>query len=335
MAEVLENIHRGYAEELDRFDGDAAPFAKLNHELSRCLEHRYKEEARTRGFGFVYATAAILVLLVGGWLGWRAVQYSRWDHLVNTLREQPGFVITSFGRENGRFLVRGLHDPLAADPDQFIGGSSVNPADGDFRWGAYYALDDAIVQQRAKAILSPPPGAILSVQSGVLHLSGTAPSNWVRELLAKAPLVPGIRAVELAPGMQPEQLAFAETKNDIERAIVKFPLGSAALSSSELAALRRLAANVQLLLTAANHLHENTTLEVRGHTDSTGAETSNQNLSQRRADRVASELARLGIPERNLHAFGLGTTDPLRNEDTEDNRQLNRSANFRVVAIAH
>jgi outer membrane protein OmpA-like peptidoglycan-associated protein len=335
MAEVLENVHRDYPAQLDTFDGDTAPFASVNHELARCLELRYKEDAKARGFGFVYAAAAIVILLLGGWLGWRAVQYRRWGQLVDSFRQQPGFVITSFGRENGRFLVRGLRDPLAADPDQLVKASNVNPADGDFRWGAYYALDDAIVEQRARTILSPPPGAILSVKDGVLHLSGSATANWVRELQAKAPLVPGIRAVQLAPGMEPEQLAFADAKNKIESAIVKFPVGSAALSSSEQAALRNLVASLQSLLTAANNLRQNATLEVRGHTDSTGAETSNQNLSQRRADRVAWELAQMGIPERNIQTRGLGTADPLRPEDNENNRQFNRSVNFHVVAIAH
>src|SRR6516165_5747663 len=71
MAEVLENIHRDYAEQLDRFEGDSAPFAKVNSELARCLELRYKREAQPRGLGFVYATAAILFLVAAGGLAWR------------------------------------------------------------------------------------------------------------------------------------------------------------------------------------------------------------------------------------------------------------------------
>ena len=335
MAEVLENVHREYAEQLDRFDGDTALFGKANQELSRCLELRYKEDAQPRGFAFVYATAALLVLLVGGWLGWRAVQYRRWDRLVNTFRGQPGFVITSFGRERGEFLVRGMRDPLAADPLQIIKASNINPADGEFRWSAYYALDDSIVQQRATAILSPPATANLAVKGGVLQVSGTAQANWVRDVQSKALLVPGIHAVQLSPGLEPDQLAFTQSKNEIESAIVKFPVGSAALAASEQASLRELAANLRSLLNAADSLRENATVEVLGHTDSTGAEVTNLNLSQRRADRVAWELSQLGIPERNLKARGIGTTQPLRSEETEESRQFNRSVNFHVVAIAH
>jgi outer membrane protein OmpA-like peptidoglycan-associated protein len=332
MAEVLENVHREYSTQLDHFDGDTAPFVKVSGELSRCLEHRYKEEAKTKSFAFVYAAAAIVFMLVGGWLGWRAIRYAHWDHLVSTLREQPGFVITSFGRENGRFVVRGMRDPLAADPAQFIKSSDVNPADGEFHWGGYYALDDGIVEQRAKSILSPPSTAILSVKSGVMMVSGAASAAWVKDIQSRALLVPGIHSVELSPELNPERLAFNQAKSQIESAVVKFPVASAALSPAESRALRNLVGNIESLLQAANSMHQSITLEVLGHTDSTGAEAVNLNLSQRRADRVAWELGQLGVPERILRARGVGTTNPLRPEDNEENRQFNRSATFRVSA---
>ena len=332
MAEVLENVHREYSAQLDQFDGDTAPFVKVSGELSRCLELRYKEQTKPKSFAFVYTTAALLFLLVAGWLGWRAVQYARWDRLVNTLREQPGFVITSFGRQGGHFVVRGMRDPLSADPAQFVTASDVNPADGEFRWGGYYALDDGIVQQRAKSILSPPSTATLTVKSGVLLVSGAASANWVKEIQSRALLVPGIRSVELSPELNPGRLAFNQAKLQIESAVVRFPVASSALSPAERLVLRNLTGNIQSLLQAADSLHQSATLEVLGHTDSTGAEAVNLDLSQRRADRVAWELGQLGVPERVLRARGLGTTSPLRTEDNEENRQFNRSATFRVSA---
>jgi OOP family OmpA-OmpF porin len=334
MAEVLESAHREYSAQLDRFDGDTAPFTKVHQEISRCLEHRYKEEAKTKSFGFVYAAVGVVVLLAVGWFGWRAVQYARWNRVVNALREQPGFVITSFGREHGKFVVRGMRDPLAADPAQIIQSSNVNPADGEFHWGGYYALDDGIVQQRAKAILAPPSSAILAVESGILQVSGSASANWVKGLQSKALLVPGIRSVELAPELEPSRLAFTQAKSQIENTIVKFPVASAALSPAEGLALRKIAENIQSLLLAADSLHQTATLEVLGHTDSTGAETLNLNLSQRRADRVVWELGQLGVPARALRAHGVGTTNPVRTEDNDQNRQYNRSTTFRVSAPA-
>ena len=335
MAEVLENIHRDYSEQLDHFAGDSAPFAKVNSELGRCLELRYKEEAQPRGFGFVYATAAILSLVVAGWLAWHTMQYRRWERLVNAFREQPGFVITSFGRQGGHFVVRGLHDPLAADPEKIISASDVKRADGEFHWGGYYALDDPIVQQRAISLLSPPPTVTLAVKNGVLQVSGAARAAWVKELQAKAQLVPGIRSLQLSPELDPERLAFSQAKSEIEITLVKFPLASASLLPSEQGALHRLAEEAQALLKAADALHENVTFEVLGHTDSTGPEVSNQNLSQRRAERVVQELSQLGVPERSLSPRGVGTSEPLRREDSEANRQYNRCVNIHITSVTH
>src|SRR5215469_2653361 len=53
MAEVLENIHREYAAQLDTFEGDSSAFARINTELARCLEMRYREETQSRGYGLV------------------------------------------------------------------------------------------------------------------------------------------------------------------------------------------------------------------------------------------------------------------------------------------
>ena len=169
MAEVLENIHREYSVQLDRFAGDTAPFSLVNKELSRCLEYKYKEGAKRKGYGYVWAAAGLLLLLVGGFFGWRWWQYQRWNNLVDTLREQPGFVITSFGREHGRFSIRGLRDPLAPDPRQFVAQAGLDPAKSEFHWGAYYALDDAILQQRATQLLAPPQDVTLNVKDGILQ----------------------------------------------------------------------------------------------------------------------------------------------------------------------
>src|SRR6516165_7088675 len=252
MAEVLENIHREYAAQLDAFGGDTAPFAGINTELSRCLEMRYREETRSRGFGLVYATAGILLLLVGGWLGWRSVQYRRWQRLVNRFREQPGYVVTSFGRENGQFAVRGLRDPLAADPIGIVETSDINPRDGVFHWGGYYALDDGIVQLRAASLLSPPSSAKLAVKDGVLQVSGSATAAWVKDVQTKAQLIPGIRSVQCAPELDPARLGINQAKTEIENTVIHFPLGSATLSGAERATLRKLLGSIQVLLREAN-----------------------------------------------------------------------------------
>jgi outer membrane protein OmpA-like peptidoglycan-associated protein len=331
MAEVLEDIHREYSSQLDHFTGDSAPFSAVPKELSRCLEFKYKENAQRNGRGYVWAAAGILLLLVGGLLGWRWWQYHRWSNLVETLRAQPGLVITSFGWEHGRFAIRGLRDPLAPNPQEFLKSASLDPSKAEFRLSAYYALDDSILQQRATQLLAPPEGVTLDVKDGILHLAGQPSVSWLKDLRSRALLVPGLRSVDFGQST-PEELAFDQTKRDVQAVIIKFPLASAALSSTERANLRNLAAKLAWLQYSLAATRQALRLEVVGHSDATGGEGANQSLSQRRADRVAWELIQLGIPDASLHANGVSATEPVRSEDAETNRQFNRSVTFRVLA---
>ncbi len=54
-----------------------------------------------------------------------------------------------------------------------------------------------------------------------------------------------------------------------------------------------------------------TRIEVDGHTDRSGTAAYNQGLSQRRAQAVASELIRLGVPRDAITVQGFGETRPL------------------------
>lgn len=68
---------------------------------------------------------------------------------------------------------------------------------------------------------------------------------------------------------------------------------------------------------------------VEGHTDSTGADTYNQQLSERRAAAVKAQFVRAGMAEANIRAVGRGESLPVASNDTEDGRAQNR----RVVII--
>ena len=63
---------------------------------------------------------------------------------------------------------------------------------------------------------------------------------------------------------------------------------------------------------------------VAGHTDDVGTETSNQDLSARRARAVVDYLLRKGIPESRLDWKAFGETRPVAENSTEAGRQQNR-----------
>ncbi|NOT76127.1 MAG: OmpA family protein [Cyclobacteriaceae bacterium] len=80
-------------------------------------------------------------------------------------------------------------------------------------------------------------------------------------------------------------------------------------------------------------LNENPTIrvEISGHTDNAGTPAYNLQLSQKRAQSVSDYLSTHGIEARRLLQKGFGATKPLKPNDSEENRQINRRIEFRVV----
>ena len=70
--------------------------------------------------------------------------------------------------------------------------------------------------------------------------------------------------------------------------------------------------------------HPETAVTVIGHTDSTGAESYNQMLSQRRAEAVRDELVANGVRAGRLTTVGRGETEPRASNDTSQGRAANR-----------
>ncbi len=65
-------------------------------------------------------------------------------------------------------------------------------------------------------------------------------------------------------------------------------------------------------------------LEIVGHTDSTGPDSYNQGLSERRASSVADYLAQQGFPQANLSVNGMGESQPVADNGTREGRSMNR-----------
>ena len=73
-----------------------------------------------------------------------------------------------------------------------------------------------------------------------------------------------------------------------------------------------------------------TTIFVAGHTDSTGSEEYNLQLSQRRADSVKNALIQRGVAAQRITAVGYGEGQPVGNNETEFGRQQNRRVEVRI-----
>ena len=73
-------------------------------------------------------------------------------------------------------------------------------------------------------------------------------------------------------------------------------------------------------------------VRVDGHTDASGKEAYNQQLSLRRAKSVGKVLVDVGMKEENVQLRGLGSSEPVASNSTSAGRTENRRVSIVVIA---
>jgi OOP family OmpA-OmpF porin len=286
------------------------------------LLSRYEGQTEAAQFKipfYVWLLAALLAAALAAWafFAWR--DQRRWNAYVETLRGQPGFVITEEGKRHGKHYVAGLRDPLADKPESFLPRHEIDPADVDLQnWKPYQASDKSFVERRAQSLLAPPPGVNLRFnEDGTLEAAGEAPIEWIRDARRFALALPGVA------NFDDRSLASQEARR-IEARVIRFVAGGAQLVAGQEEELQALIADLQKISRTAQ-------VEIIGHTDTEGSESTNQRLSEARASRILSMLAAKGIDKTILSARGVASGEPVRAEASEADKQFNRSVSFKVL----
>src|SRR5271156_6537953 len=331
MKEALEEIQRLYSSGLANFKGDAAPFHAADEPLSRLLATQHREPVAAKKPRAALAAIAIIVIIGLGWGAYASYLLWEWSRFLNAVRGQPGIVVISYDKQGGRYHIRGFKDPLAPDPNALLSQAGLDPKDAEFDLAPYYSLDDAIVSQRARQFLRPPEGVKISEHQGELDVEGTASPQWIARLTERALLIPGVTVINLSHLQNAHSDQLDPPKKVIESMILVFPVGRADLERGQENMVAQVQKEIRDLVAEANGLGEQTSIEIIGHTDSTGVDNTNLLLSQQRAEQVRGILLRGGIQPANLNSRGVGTTQPLRTEDTEEGRRENRSVSFKIT----
>jgi outer membrane protein OmpA-like peptidoglycan-associated protein len=79
--------------------------------------------------------------------------------------------------------------------------------------------------------------------------------------------------------------------------------------------------------------YDKTVIEVAGHTDNVGSDAYNQQLSERRANSVASYLSSHGVMRTRMVTIGAGEGHPVANNETDDGRAQNRRVEITIVPV--
>jgi outer membrane protein OmpA-like peptidoglycan-associated protein len=79
--------------------------------------------------------------------------------------------------------------------------------------------------------------------------------------------------------------------------------------------------------------YEKTYVDITGHTDSTGAESYNMQLSVARANSVASYLKSQSVLAQRIYTQGMGETQPIASNDTPEGRAQNRRVEIVLTPV--
>ena len=107
---------------------------------------------------------------------------------------------------------------------------------------------------------------------------------------------------------------------------VTFAVDSTAISPSFQSTLTSVAQSM--------NQYPNSLIDVYGHTDSTGSDSYNMDLSKRRADAVARYLISQGVNSARIQTQGMGESYPIADNTTEEGRALNRRVEIKITPVS-
>ncbi|MBF0449619.1 MAG: OmpA family protein [Candidatus Magnetomorum sp.] len=183
---------------------------------------------------------------------------------------------------------------------------------------------------RVSVQLEPPQTVFMNFNDGTLTLTGSAPHQWIKKMKQKVRNMPGIVRVNDTNLVDIDVSELAMIKERIESHVFLFRIGGSIPVPNQEKMIETLSGEISQLndiITKVGTGH----VEIVGHTDNTGTEKANLELSQKRAERVLSLLREAGTNARYLTAIGVGDKEPLRQARSSLDREMNRSVTFRVL----
>jgi OOP family OmpA-OmpF porin len=151
--ETVEAVHERHLQALLAFEGDVTPFAPTRDLLRACLLGQAPPSATRRWPAWLrrslaWGLPALLLASLGLWWLLTAREERRWAAYVATLRDQPGLFVTSSGKQDGRYFITGLRDPLAADPASLLAPAGLALSRVQTLWEPFHSLQPRFAAER-------------------------------------------------------------------------------------------------------------------------------------------------------------------------------------------
>ncbi len=330
--ELIEEIHIKSGTVLEKFDGDPHPFLIFREQLKDGLQFQEKKEHK-RISPLLWCVTLVTLCGLGIWGFVFFKTNQAWHQYLNRLEAQKGLIILSAQKQNGKYLISGLRDPMAKDPLALLQNEEKERISIVSHWKAFYSLDPQFVFKRAEQILKAPPTIGLELTGNTIIARGKASQDWIDSFRKIAPTISGINGYndEKIQNIEMEELDIA--LKELMAIRVYFENNSTALVKDQEKVLDQIYKIIQDVHKLQPKLKNPVQIIILGHTDSFGNEKLNQRLSRDRAEKIFSHLIIQGINPAFLTTSGIGTKIPLKEESGIEDRQFNRAVTFKIFYI--
>ncbi len=148
----LESLHQLHEQLLQNFHTYQGQQPVLDEELQSCLlrkELTVSSSNKLKKHIIRLCVLAIIVLGICFWYGWRWwwLDIDR-DKLLQSLDQQPGWVVLNDTIDNGKIAVHALRDPLAVTPDEILTQHHIDAERVSFRLENYQSMDSQLAIKR-------------------------------------------------------------------------------------------------------------------------------------------------------------------------------------------
>lgn len=181
----------------------------------------------------------------------------------------------------------------------------------------YDELYDAALRQEVEAL----KGRVTNVENAVNDLKKDSDGDGVSDQFDKCPNTPAGTVVDGAgcPIKFPEPAATDSVVAAYSN--IQFDFDSSVLRTSSYAALDAGSADLRA--------NPSKTIELNGYASSEGTAAHNLRLSKDRANSVKTYLVNSGVEAKRIKVKGLGETNPIADNSTEEGRVMNRRVEFK------
>lgn len=290
LADTSENIHLHFSRQFQEYDGDVSLFAGVVPYLNECIQARQQHAQQKRKNWPIYLLSLALLAGASYW-GWQHYEKNhKWHTVIDTLKAEPGIVVTDTQQQGGNYVIQGLIDPLARPPEQVIPQILQQELPLQFKLEPYLSLNSNIQTERQKAENAKQRAAANQQQSEQAALMAQLRNLNQAEQQ---------RRQEEAQQRQQAETALKQNIQNLIRQIettnYTFEVAKVEIKQDS-PQLNRLGNTIMELLSTTLKNRQIPQISIMGNTDDKGSKEKNELIAQQRANNMRDTLITQGVP---------------------------------------